>query len=116
MPDMNSMRRDFYAYSVSDELTRKTIHAAYAQDNLLLEPHGAVGWAGLERYMKSGGDCFAVSLETADPAKFPEEIVSILGFEPQLPKSLKGLDDLAENVTHMPQKYENLKVILSEMA
>ena len=43
---------------------------------VLLEPHGAAGWAGLMQYFKDfpaddNPDQLAVSLETAHPAKFP---------------------------------------------
>ncbi len=34
-----------------------------------------------------------ISLETAHPAKFPEEIRAILGFDPPLPPSLEGLEE-----------------------
>ncbi len=114
-PDIDAMRRDLWSMSVSDALTRKTIKDAYTDDNLLLEPHGAVGWAALREYLGESGDVFAVSLETADPAKFPEEIISILGFEPPLPKSLTGLDGIPEKVIHMPSDYGSLRKMLLKM-
>ena len=77
-PDLSAMREEIYAVSISDEETRQTIREAYSQYKVLLEPHGAVGWAGLVRYLDEFGDWSpAVSLETADPAKFPDEIVQI---------------------------------------
>ena len=68
-----------YAISISDEETKTTINEAYEKHQLLLEPHGSVGWAGLMSYLKEhnnddtpGQVC--VCLETAHPAKFPQEI------------------------------------------
>jgi threonine synthase len=115
MPDLDKMRRDLWSISVSDKKTREAIKDAYSKHGLLLEPHGAVGWRALEEYMDSAGSVFAVSLETADPAKFPEEITSVLGFEPEVPESLKGLDGMPEHVEHLPDDYSRLKEFLKEM-
>ncbi|MCX6555557.1 MAG: threonine synthase, partial [Candidatus Aminicenantes bacterium] len=91
--DLERLRREIFALSISDDETRRTIRVAYEQHGLLLEPHGAVGWAGLREYLNAepapGQLC--ISLETAHPAKFPEEIRTILGFDPPLPRSLEGL-------------------------
>ena len=62
----------------------------------MLEPHGAVGWTGLERYLESHPEdkaLTAISLETAHPAKFPDELLAITGIEPKVPPSLVGLED-----------------------
>ncbi len=48
-PDMDAMRRDLYAVSISDEQTRATIKETYERHSVILEPHGAVGWSGLEQ-------------------------------------------------------------------
>jgi len=56
MPDLQAMHRDLYAVSVTDEETRRTIKEAYSRYGILLEPHGAVGWAGLLRYLEECGD------------------------------------------------------------
>jgi threonine synthase len=114
-PDLDAMRRDLWSISVSDEETRETIKSAYSKYGLLLEPHGAIGWRALEEYVKSEGDVFAVSLETADPAKFPEEITRLLGFEPEIPDSLMGLEDLSEHVINSRNDYDEFKAILSKM-
>jgi len=89
MPDLQAMHRDLYAVSVTDEETRRTIKEAYSRYGILLEPHGAVGWAGLLRYLEECGDAGpCVSLETADPAKFPDEIVRATGINPPLPPAM----------------------------
>lgn len=115
-PDLEKMRRELYSTSVSDEVTEATIKEAYEKYGVLLEPHGAVGWKGLERCLRdipeldnTGQLC--VSLETAHPAKFPEHITDILGIEPKLPPSLAGLDDRPEFVTNC-NDYESFREIL----
>ena len=105
--------------SISDEETRATIKSAYQKDRIILEPHGAVGWAGLMEYLKFNPTDdrkyqLCVSLETAHPAKFPEEIQRLIGLDPPLPKSLEGLDGKPEFVTALPVDYQNFKKFLME--
>ncbi|MCX5855083.1 MAG: threonine synthase, partial [Deltaproteobacteria bacterium] len=92
-PDIEEMRRHIFSVSISDEDTRKTIKRIYDRYGVLLEPHGAVGWRGLEIYLEQFGDFpLCVSLETAHPAKFPNEIEALLDIVPDLPQSMKDLD------------------------
>lgn len=112
-PDMNALRRDFYSVSVSDDETRQAIKEAYTKYRLLLEPHGAVGWAGLSHYLNDlGWSGLSVCLETADPAKFPEEIVRTLGFEPPVPESLSGIESRRESFEELGADYGKLKKLL----
>ncbi len=117
VPDMAAIRRDFYGVSISDDATRDTIGRVFRETGVMLEPHGAVGWAGLERFFESHpelADCPALSLETAHPAKFPDEVIRLTGTAPTLPDALKGLDALAERYDHMAVDYAAFKQILLE--
>jgi len=116
-PDMQALRRDFFGVSVDDELTRETIRNAYRETALTLEPHGAVGWAGLEKYLQTHPSALgsaAVSMETAHPAKFPDEIVSLTGSEPELPVSLQGLEEKVEHYGEMSIDYAAFKAHLRQ--
>jgi len=117
--DMALMRKDIWSVSITDEETRKTIGEAWNQWKLLLEPHGSVGWAGLMRYLnepeaKLAAGQLCVSLETAHPAKFPDEIQKITGIVPPLPQSLQGIDDKPEFLSDLPNSYMDFKSWLLE--
>jgi threonine synthase len=117
LPDIETMKKELFAVSISDEETMRTIKEAYTRYNILLEPHGAVGYAGLLRYLEEIEDWSpCVSLETADPAKFPEEIVRLTGVNPQLPKSMATLDQLDENFDKIDVNYSSLKDFLVRFA
>ena len=115
MPDLARMREDFWSISVSDNETRDAIKLAYERHDLLLEPHGAVGWKALVEYMSDNEVSLAVSLETADPAKFPEEINALLNLDPIMPDSLKYLEDLTEHMERISPDYDSLKDFLLKM-
>lgn len=114
-PDLRTMRKELYAVSIGDKATRDTIRSAYDNYKMILEPHGAVAWAGLREYFKDHENTgFAVSIETAHPAKFPEEIVRIIGAEPSLPVSLQGLDKKEEHYKSIDNDYNQFKGLLKE--
>jgi threonine synthase len=106
MPDMARLNNELWSVSISDEDTRQAIQQAWRDRKLLLEPHGAVGWLGLERYLsKHPSSAIAVSVETAHPAKFPEEIEQLLGFSPEVPPSLADVENKSEHCLTMPADY-----------
>jgi threonine synthase len=118
-PDMEAMNQNMFTISIRDDETLATIRKVYEKHQVLLEPHGAVGWKGLMEYFNSSHeeaktDQVAVSLETAHPAKFPEEIQKILGIDPELPQSLKGLDDKEEQMLSMGNDYQLFKEYLKK--
>jgi threonine synthase len=94
IPDIAEMRKRIYSVSISDRETKKTIKRVYDQYRVLLEPHGAVGWRGMEVYLELFGDVpLCICLETAHPAKFPDEIRELLGINPDLPQNMKDIDE-----------------------
>ena len=115
--DLEQIRRELWPVSISDDITRQNIRSAWNDYQLLLEPHGAVGWAGLQAFIKEqiAGDAegLFVSLETAHPAKFPEEINRLLGFDPELPPSLEGIEKKEESFTKVETSYKAFKEYLS---
>ena len=98
-PDLEKIREDIISYSIKDSLTKKTIVNFYESYKQIIEPHGAVGWAALQLYRKNNpGDnqYKAINLETADPAKFPEEIIELVNITPKMPESLSIIQSKKE--------------------
>lgn len=119
-PDLCRMRRDFFGAGISDSETRETIADSYRKSGLLLEPHGAVAWRALELYLKETQSertesFFHVSLETAHPAKFSEEINNILGFSPKIPDSLIQIENKPENYTVVENNYVKLRELICKL-
>lgn len=98
-PDLEKIRKDIVSYSIKDSLTKKTIVNFYESYKQIIEPHGAVGWAALQLYRNNNpGDnqYKAINLETADPAKFPEEIIELVNITPKMPESLSIIQSKKE--------------------
>ncbi|WP_340820585.1 threonine synthase [Methanolobus sp. WCC4] len=114
-PDMAKLRNDIYSGSVTDDETKATIKEIYEKYGILIEPHGAVGIKGLLDFRASTGDnTLAVTLETADPAKFPEHVKAETGVEPELPESLKKIEAKEEFMDYLGTDYAGFKKYLQE--
>ena len=57
-------------------------------------------------------DQICVALETAHPAKFPDQIREILGIEPELPDSLAEVEKKQESFVEMGNDYDDFKEFL----
>jgi len=114
MPDLDTMRRDLFSSSISDDRTRTTIKEVWDKYQLLLEPHGAVAWRGFEDWLKceSLEGLPAVILETANPAKFPEEIQKMMTWDPDVPPAMAAQIKLPEDYARMGADYEKFKEYL----
>jgi threonine synthase len=117
LPDLLAMRKNIFSVSVTDRQTRDTIKRVYERYGVVLEPHGAVGWRGLEDYLAAtGDDALCVSLETAHPAKFPEAVEEVIGIEPELPQSMRDLEKKTGTPIRMDNDYEAFRTFLSGLA
>lgn len=118
MPDLAAMRRDLFSSSVSDERTRATIREVWDKYRLLLEPHGAVAWRGFEDWLESDcgvkNDFPAMILETANPAKFPEEIEKMMNWSPDIPPAMEAALKLPEDFDRMNADYEKFRQYLKD--
>ena len=98
MPNLEEMREDIYSASISNELYYKTIRSVYDKYNIILDPHGAVGWSSYEEYKKGDHSEPAVIYETADPGKFPEDIERAIGVHPEVPEGIRRQQSIEERI------------------
>ena len=126
-PDLAAMRRDLFSSSISDQRTRETIREVWNKYQLLLEAHGAVAWRGFQDWLESetvgressrAGSSAAspqppvVVLETANPAKFPEEIEQTIGFAPDVPSAMTAVIELPEDFDRLDVDYDKFREYL----
>ena len=114
MPDLAAMRRDLFSSSISDERTRVTIREVWKKYQLLLEPHGAVAWRGFQDWQEQAAlnGLPTVILETANPAKFPEEIEKNMGWSPDVPTGMAAAIQQPEAFDQMGADYEKFRSFL----
>ena len=112
-PDLAAMHRDLFSSSVSDDRTRSALKDFWTQHQLLLEPHGAVAWQGFLDWQatESPGDAPAVIVETANPAKFPEEIQKMMTWSPDIPPNMDAALKLPEDFDRMEPTAKNSRLV-----
>jgi threonine synthase len=97
-PDLEEMKRDLASIGVSNPEHYETMREVHERFGILLDPHGAVGWKALERFLGGTHDQLAVIYETADPGKFPEDVERATGIVPDIPPGMKRQAALPERI------------------
>ncbi len=112
-PDMEKMRTDFWSISVSDQSTKETINKVHIENDFIIEAHGAVGWCGLELFLKiNPTNIPCIVFETADPAKFPAEIKEVIGIEVEMTEKMKQQAQKDEILQDLEKDYNKFKEYL----
>ena len=82
------LAKNLSSYSISDEETIATIKEVYERSEYLLDPHGAVGYLSLKKFLQTHPGRKGIFLETAHPVKFPEAVESIINGKIEIPRSV----------------------------
>lgn len=106
------LKNKLSSYSVTDDETIATIKEVYDQHNYLLDPHGAVGYLALKRYLADHPGENGIFLETAHPVKFPGAVEKITGKTIEAPDSVQAIMRSEKKSTQIESEYEALKDFL----
>ncbi|MGB5238468.1 MAG: threonine synthase [Flavobacteriaceae bacterium] len=89
--DFDRLRKIFSSYSYTDKETRNAMKEIYKISGYVADPHGAVGYLGLKRFLQDHPEYYGVFLETAHPVKFLDVVEDTLGFKQSLPKQIADI-------------------------
>lgn len=76
------------SYTITDEETKAAIKNIYENYQYIADPHGAVGYIALQRYLAAHPNEKGIFLETAHPVKFPDAVEAGIGKQIDVPASL----------------------------
>jgi len=108
--DVNEIRKDISGFSFSDEETEDMIKKVYEKSSYILDPHGAVGYLGLEEYRKKcAGKFNGIFIETAHPAKFSDTVESVINKKVEIPKRLAESLKKEKKSVYMKNDYNKFK-------
>lgn len=100
------------SYSISDEETKDEIKRVFRHYDYTLDPHGAVGYLSLERYLTVNPGAKGIFLETAHPVKFPEAVENATGKAVEIPLAMQSIMNKQKHSTSMKAGYSYLKEYL----
>lgn len=109
--EFGALDKELTSYSFTDAETVATLQKVYTENNYLCDPHGAVGYLGLKKYLKNNENLNGVFLETAHPVKFADSIVNNLKIEIPVPEQIKEVLQ-GEKKTTLISTYNELKDFL----
>lgn len=89
--NFGSLKNVLSSYTISDDETRETIARIFKEKNYVLDPHGAVGFLAIEKYLNEHPAKKGYFLETAHPSKFYDVIEPVIKKEVDIPESIKVL-------------------------
>lgn len=109
--DLETIKKHFSSYSFSDDETRKTMKEIHDATAYIADPHGAVGYLGLQQYELKDSE-IGIFLETAHPVKFLDVVEGTLDVNVEIPPQIKkvmGKEKVAQNIS----TYQELKDYLN---
>ena len=106
------LAKNLSSFSISDEETMRTIKEVYEKTNYLLDPHGAVGYLSLKRFLEKHPDKKGIFLETAHPVKFPDAVEEATSAKINMPSSLSSIMEAEKKSFKMKASYELFKNFL----
>ncbi len=77
--EFEPLKKMMSSESISDEETAETIREVQTEYQYLTDPHGAVGFLALKRYLQDHPGDSGFFLETAHPVKFHDVVEEITG-------------------------------------
>lgn len=110
--EFTSLKKVMTSYSITDEETRRTIRDVYKKYHYLPDPHGAVGFLALERFLAEHPGEKGIFLETAHPVKFYDAVEEETGEKVPIPDTVKSLLGRKKQSIKIDPDFQQLKKIL----
>lgn len=113
---VNELKKLVSATTTSDEETMETIRKVYSDYGYVLDPHSAVAYHSLEKYLQKNPGEKGFIISTAHPVKFPEVVEKIIGKPLPLPDSVAGINNKPLYKTTIDVNYKMLRQYLLKFA
>lgn len=107
-----NLKKMLSGYTVTDEETKAILQKVKKETGYLLDPHGAVGYLALQRYLADHAGDKGIFLETAHPVKFYDVVEPVIGEEVPVPEAIQQILPLTKHSVEMEAEYELLKEYL----
>jgi threonine synthase len=109
---LGDLRTVLTGYSISDDETREVMKEVYQQYKYLPDPHGAVGYLALQRYLQQHAGEKGMFLETAHPVKFYDVVEPVIGESVPVPAAIEEQLKLTKQSSVIAPDYAALKEAL----
>ena len=113
--DANHLKRSVTGYTINDDETKQVIKDVYDQKKYLLDPHGAVAYAALDKYLQATPGQKGIFLETAHPVKFYDVVEPAINEKIRIPDAINNILGIEKKSRVIPPTFAVLKEVLSAL-
>ena len=113
--DFDRLSNEIAGYAFTDDETRQAMKDIFSAQKYVLDPHGAVAYLGLKKFLRENGNNFyGIFAETAHPAKFKEVVDETLNTNIPIPAALNKFLQHGKKSIRLSNSYESFKSFLLE--
>lgn len=114
---IDDIRNDIYSATFNDDQTRDAIKYIYKEFDYVIDPHGAVGYLALQKFLQenSSQKYSSVVLETAHPPKFKDAVEEELKINLEIPERLAACLQKEKKAVELNSDYDSLKNYLMSL-
>lgn len=109
--NFSDLGKTLSSYSFDDDQTKQAIKEVYDRTGYVMDPHGAVGYLGLQEFLQEHKSHHGIFLETAHPVKFLETVETVLNKKIEIPPAIQDLSQREKKSVRI-KSYEELKLFL----
>ena len=113
--DLYRLKNICSSYHFSDKETHKAMQELFENTSYIADPHGAIGYLGLQKYCEENPDIYGVFLETAHPVKFLDVVEKAIKTKVNIPPQIEEILDRNPEKTSI-SSYRELKNFLIDNA
>ncbi len=111
---VQKIRKDINGISFTDQQTKSAIIEVYQKYDYILDPHSAVGYLGLKKYLRQNPNETrpGIFLQTAHPAKFLDLVQPLINKKVEIPQRLQKYLTKSKESIVLPNKFADFKAFL----
>ena len=111
--DLQKLRKNISGFSFDDKSTKEAIRSLFNSNNYLSDPHSAVGYLGLKKYMAINNieNVNGIFISTAHSIKFKDVVENAINTNISYPKAIKDIMG-KEKESSSIENYSELKEYL----
>jgi len=109
--DFSKLSKILTSYSFDDEKTKEAMKTLFSEQQYTADPHGAVGYLGLQKYLKNHKGVQGIFLETAHPIKFLDVVENTTHQKLIIPEDIQQLIQKKKVATYI-KNYEEFKAFI----
>ena len=109
LDNLEALKKDVHGFTFNDDQTRAIISKVYQDQGYILDPHGAIGYLGLQEFLGKHPEVVGAFLGTAHPAKFLDVVTPLVSRKIEIPGRLQQVLNRPKHSIQLSSEYAVFK-------